>query len=860
VNYNRHSSCLPPKARRAREPLVKPIDKDEILVVDDSPASLKLLDGILREAGYRPRLAPEGELALRSVRQRAPALILLDVRMPGLNGYEVCQRLKADEATRAIPVIFLSVADDEDEKSLAFQVGGVDYVNKPIRAREVLARIDAHLSLRRAQAELEARNKELELAREHLEERVRERSAELLHANERLQEQVVAQLRLHDRLRESETRLAQIIDFLPDATFAIDRTGKVIAWNRAIEEMTGLKAGDGHDGMLGKDDHEYALAFYGVKRPILIDLVLNPSEEAEKLYANFRREGNRIVGEGYGRSAKLDGVYIIGTAAPLFDARGELIGAIESLRDISDRKRQEDAIRLANTRFASVLRAATAYSILATAPDGTIEVMNEGAEIMLGYETDQVLGLATPVMFHDPKELETRAKEHGLDVGLEGAFEVLVGRARRGEVDTREWTYRRRDGSSLTVSLTVTAMRREDGDPSGFMFIARDVTAEKKLEQQLLQSQKMETVGLLSGGIAHDFNNLLTPIRGYADLLKDAMAPDDPLLEYVEQIELATDSARELTHQLLAFSRKQLIELKPVDLRDVVSRSAKILRRTIRENVTIDFRLTSPVGAVRADASQIEVVLVNLAINAQDAMAGGGVLTIEISEVTPDDDLRARYPQLGDRPQVRLAVTDTGTGMDEATMARIFEPFFTTKEVGKGTGLGLSTVYGIVTQHDGLIGVSSQPGRGSTFEIFLPRLQNGAVSVSKAPADVVARGDETILVVEDNQMVRDLLRRVLPELGYEALIVKSAEECQTLVERRRTGVDLLLTDVVMPGMNGRDLYERLRARLPNLKVLFMSGYTTDVIGHHGVLEDGVHFLRKPFTRTSLSTKIREALG
>jgi len=686
-------------------------------------------------------------------------------------------------------------------------------------------------------------------------DQVEERDEVLRKTNLQLANQIEAHLRLHDRLRESEARLAQIIDFLPDATLAIDLTGKVIAWNRAMEQMTGIKAGNGQDGMLGKGDHEYALPFYDTRRPILVDLVLTPSSKVEQLYVAFSRVGDQIVGEGYASSERLAGTYLLGTAAPLYDAAGALIGAIECLRDISDRKRNEDAIRLVNARFASVLRAATAYSIIATGPTGTIEVMNEGAELMLGYGAAELLGQATPLVFHDLKEVGARAREQGVEPGVA----VLLDKARRGEIDTREWTYRRRDGSALTVSLTVTAMRSEDGQLSGFICIARDVTGQKKLEQQLLQSQKMESVGLLSGGVAHDFNNLLTPIQGYADLLKDAIPADQTLQEYVEQIALAAESARELTYQLLAFSRKQLIELKSVDLGEIVRRSAKILRRTIRENVTLDFKLSGSLGPIRADASQIEVVLVNLAINAQDAMAAGGTLTIETSEVTLDEELRARHPRLGPGRYVRLAVSDTGSGMDEETMTRIFEPFFTTKELGKGTGLGLSTSYGIVTQHGGSIGVSSQVGRGSTFEILLPRLEHDAVPEAKPRLDAVARGSETILVVEDNQMVRDLLRRMLPELGYEALIVRSIDECQALLESRRSKIHLLLTDVVMPGLNGRELYERLRARVPGLKVLFMSGYTTDVIGHHGVLDEGVHFLRKPFTQAALSAKIREAL-
>jgi two-component system, cell cycle sensor histidine kinase and response regulator CckA len=831
-------------------------DPDEILVVDDTPASLKLLAGLLGEAGYRVRLAPDGELALRSARQRPPALVLLDVRMPGMNGYEVCRALKADEKTRSVPVIFLSVSEDDREKSLAFELGGVDYVNKPVRAAEVLARVGVHLTLRRAQLELEAQNAALASARESLEQRVQERSAELERANQKLKEQVQTQLDLHDRLRESEARLSQIIDFLPDATFAIDLGGKVIAWNRAMEQMTGIKAvDDDGKGMLGRGDYEYAVPFYAVRRPILVDLVLESSPELEERYARFKREGGRLIAEGYAGSERLPGVYLTGTAAPLFDSDGKLMGAIESLRDISERKRSEDALRVANERFASVLRAATAYSIIAMGPSGLIEVMNEGAELMLGYPAAEVVERATPMLFHDQNEVAQRAKEQQVEPG----FEVLVQKARRGEIDTREWTYVRRDGSRLTVSLTVTAMRSQNGEFTGFICVARDVTGEKQLEQQLLQSQKMECVGQLSGGVAHDFNNLLTPIKGYVELMKMSLSEQDPLRQDLLEIERAADSAKELTQQLLAFSRKQIIDLKPVDLRDVVRRSANILRRTIRENVAIELKLSPSLGVVRADAGQIELVLVNLSINAQDAMPNGGLLSIETADISLDEGQLARHAGLSAGRYVMLAVHDTGTGMDEATMSRIFEPFFTTKDIGKGTGLGLSTAYGVIKQHGGSIQVHSEKGRGSSFKILLPRVNEAEASPRPEPSDLVQRGTETILVVEDNQMVRSLLSKLLPGLGYQIVVAGSADESVALAQARQDAIHLLLTDVVMPGSNGRELYDRLRKLRPELKVLFMSGYTTDIIGHHGVLDPGVHFLHKPFTRSALSAKIRQAL-
>ncbi len=568
------------------------------------------------------------------------------------------------------------------------------------------------------------------------------------------------------------------------------------------------------------------------------------------------------------RYVRKDGslVWINLTVALVHDRAGQPANFISVVEDISERKRTEEAMRLANERFASVLRAATHLSIIATDPEGVIKVMNEGAQRMLGYRAEELVDRATPLRFHDPSEVAARAQE----LGLEPGFGVFVEKARQGETETREWTYVRRDGTRLTVALTIGARRSEDGVLTGFVGIGRDITVEKKLEQQLLQSQKMETVGLLAGGVAHDFNNLLTPIMSYAELLQLDLLPlenpqqeqppgDNTVQGHIEEILRAARRARELVQQLLTLSRKQVVQLKPVNLGDIVRRCAAMLRRTIQESVSIEIRLPAALGLVRADAGQIEQILMNLSVNAQDAMPAGGVLAIEAADLELDQSYTARHPEAQPGPYVMLAVSDTGVGMDEATLARVFEPFFTTKPPGKGTGLGLSTVYGIVKQHQGSVCVYSEKGCGTTFKVFLPRAPDAGAVQPGQQAEQVVRGTETVLVVEDDEAVRGLACTLLRGLGYQVLSARGVEQCVALAEARTEPLHLLLTDVVMPGMNGRELYERLRRRRPGLKVLFMSGFTTNVIGHHGVLDEGVHLLQKPFTHSSLSTQLREAL-
>jgi PAS domain S-box-containing protein len=513
------------------------------------------------------------------------------------------------------------------------------------------------------------------------------------------------------------------------------------------------------------------------------------------------------------------------------------------------------AIRKTNEHFESVLRASRAYSIISVDPDGIIQVFNQGAVLMLGYEPDEVIGKMTPLAFHDPDEVARRASELGIRPG----FNVFVLNIHESEQKTREWTYIRKDGVRLTVLLTVTAMRSETGVLNGFIGIARDVTNEKKLEQQLLQSQKMETVGLLAGGIAHDFNNLLTPILGYTDLLL-SNSPGGPQTE-LRQIRQAAERAKELISRLLTFSRKQVIELKTVDLGQIIRHFEAILRRTIREDIHINIQVSSSLCPIRADAGQIEQILINLSVNAQDAMPAGGILKIEAREVEVGESVFQFHPEMKPGRYHLLMVSDTGIGMDEKTLAHVFEPFFTTKEQGKGTGLGLSTVYGIVKQHNGFIYVYSEKNRGCAFEIYLPHdfeEMEKAEAVRIVPTEM-KRGVETILVVEDDEMVRSFTSKILQALGYQVVLTGTVQEAIERVKDPGQTIDLLLSDVIMPTKNGMDLYEELRTLRPDLKAMFMSGYPRDVIGRHGILSEHVYFIQKPFSQQALAAKLREAL-
>ncbi|TLY54232.1 MAG: response regulator [Gemmatimonadetes bacterium] len=418
--------------------------------------------------------------------------------------------------------------------------------------------------------------------------------------------------------------------------------------------------------------------------------------------------------------------------------------------------------------------------------------------------------------------------------------------------------HRAKDGKLFEVDLVTRPL--EFAGRRARLILAHDVTAQRQLEEQLRQSQKMEAVGQLAGGIAHDFNNLLTAILGSTQLLLNNMPSGDPRREDAEEVRHAGLRAAELTRQLLAFSRRQVLAPKVLELNVVVGNMDRMLRRLLGEDVELVTSLDPTAGAVNADPGQLEQVLLNLAVNARDAMPGGGRLSIETTRLALHEEHLERRHRLPPGDYACLVVTDTGVGMDEATQAHLFEPFFTTKEVGKGTGLGLATVYGIVKQSGGYIWVYSEPRRGTTVKVYLPRVPGASEAPAPAPPARAARGgNETVLLVEDAAPVRALARRSLEACGYRVLDASDGPSALELSARHAAGIDLLVTDVVMPGMSGRELAERLAPQRPEMKVLYTSGYTDDAMVRQGVLNAGVAFLQKPFVPDMLARKVREVL-
>jgi len=646
---------------------------------------------------------------------------------------------------------------------------------------------------------------------------------------------------------QARVLLQQIIDFLPDATFVIDRQGVVIAWNRAMERLTRIKAED----MLGKGDLEYSLAFYNVKRPVLIDLVNNSDLDILSKYEYVRREGETLISETPPYTHLYGGNCYLNIACPLYDRKGEVIGAIECIRDITEQKQAERALKESEERFKLTFYSSPDAIILGRMQDAMWVDINEGFSKLSGYRREEVIGKTS-------FELEIWANPEDRD-------KMIKELTRKGFCENLEAVFRRRDGTVGTglISSRVIFL----GKVPHIISVTRDITAmkeadeeRKRLEAQLIQAQKMESVGRLAGGIAHDFNNMLGVILGRAELALSRSEPGGKLHSDLLDIQKAARRSADLTKQLLGFARRQTTEPKVLDLNDTISGMLKMLRRMIGEDIDLAFLPGLDVRQVKMDPAQLDQILANLCVNARDAIDDVGKITIET------ENAMLTYEDFKDKPYaaagryVSLIVSDTGCGMAKDVVEKIFEPFFTTKEVGKGTGLGLATVYGIVKQNEGYINVYSEPGKGTTFKIYLPAQGYNATQgqIGDAEEEIIG-GDETVLLVEDEPMLLEMGEIMLKRLGYDVFTANGPGQALETVKRCDKDIALLITDVVMPEMNGMELSERLCSLKPGIRCLFTSGYTANVIARHGVLKEGVSFIQKPLLLKDLAVKIRSIL-
>jgi len=539
--------------------------------------------------------------------------------------------------------------------------------------------------------------------------------------------------------------------------------------------------------------------------------------------------------------------YLKGGAAD-YILKDRLVRLGPAVLEALGRARQRDALRRQERLLRQIIDANPSL-IFVKDWNGRFVLVNEATAQVYGTTVAALVG-KTDADFNPNLDEVAHFLRHDRDVMSSGQPKVIA-----EEAVTNPTTRETRWFQTIKMPL-----RSPEEGTATLLGVSTEITERKRLEEQLLHSQKMEAVGQLAGGVAHDFNNILTAIVGYTDLLAAELGPNEQQHEDLEEIRKAARRAAALTRQLLAFSRKQVLEPRIIDVNGVVMNLDKMLRSLISENIELKTVLADDLAAARADPNQIEQVIMNLAINARDAMPEGGTVTIETRNATLDDAYAAQHVSVIPGEYVMLAVSDTGCGMDEKTQSRIFEPFFTTKPPGRGTGLGLSTVYGIVKQTGGNIWLYSEPGKGTTFKIYLPAIAALPEDIGKvAPAEALPRGGGTVLVVEDDEQLRRLTHRALASQGYTVLEADRGSTALDIARRHKGHIDLLLTDVIMPDTNGRKLAETIRAARPGLRVLYMSGYPDGAIASHGMLEPGVAYLPKPFTTEAVTRRVREVL-
>ena len=622
--------------------------------------------------------------------------------------------------------------------------------------------------------------------------------------------------------------------------FVVEHTGEVL-YRLHFDTMTYDYIGPGMDRLTGYSADEMNAGGFAT-RIVRIDRQTEGSPRPNAPGAWSGRKAGDFWADYLFRTKSGELRWLSDHSFPWRDDEGRLLGSVGVLTDITERKRAEEALRKSEERYRQIVETAHEGVWVIDASAITTYVNHRMAEL-LGLSVEEMPGRSLYEFVDEEAKAEEREQLRQRSSGVPGQL---------------EFRFRRPDGAPLWTLLSASPMFDESGTFVGSLAMVADIGYRKLLEEQLLQSQKMEAVGRLAGGIAHDFNNLLGVILGYGDLLLRRIQ-DESLRTRLEQMVKAGERAAVLTRQLLVFSRKQVLEPRVLDLGFLVREMEKLLRRLIGEDIDLSVITADGLGRVRADLGQLEQVLMNLAVNARDAMPSGGRLTIETANVELDESYAAEHPGVRRGRYVVLAVSDTGKGMPPEVQKHIFEPFFTTKEPDKGTGLGLATAYGIVKQSGGNIEVYSEPGHGTSFKIYLPRADEEAEPLVAAPKVPPPRGTETVLLVEDEQALRELARQILEEHGYTVLEARSGLPALEQAKAHAGPIHLVLTDVVMPGMGGRELAEQLSAVRPDLKVLFMSGYTEQAIVGHGVLPEGAVFIQKPFGPDPLLARVREAL-
>lgn len=819
-----------------------------ILLVDDEEVLRESISDFLEDRDFKVITAENGYRALELFEERQPTLVLSDLRMPEMDGLELLQKIV--EISPETPFIVVSGTGRISDTVQALQLGAWDYILKPVQDMDIIIHaIDKCLE----RLQLQRQNT---LYQQDLEALVWERTGELQKANSHL-ETINARLKkvlqttknlsvCTDVVRFGSTLLEEFAEHMAAAggsLFLCEPDGLRLIHSLDVEHVPAFLPFPLQDGSILKGVMESNKAF----------LNKNIAEDPNMASSGWHgyKDGSLLIFPLQGETGDVIGILTLHNKSfPPFVEQDLEIGTIlasyscETLRAIY----ATENLRSSESRFRD-LAEMLPEAVLETDLNFMVNYVNVRAIELFGYSEFEFLTHfnVLELISEDQRDIARTALSEQRETTGDDSFEYKA---------------LRKNGEHFPI-LFHCAVVRENGLPVGYRSVIVDIGEIKRaneervrLEEQYHQAQKVESIGRLAGGVAHDLNNLLTPVLGYGQIMFHDFEEGDKRKGYLEQIMRASERARDLVGQLLAFSRKQTLQYQPLDINGVIQKFSKLLRRTIREDIELVFDLADDLKTVEADIGQIEQVLMNLSVNAADAMTGGGRLTFETAMVDRHEDI-VRCGLNSPNKHMVLKVHDTGCGMDSDLLNHIFEPFFSTKG-DKGTGLGLATVYGIVSQHGGHTKVESELGKGTTFKIFLPVVE--AVTSKPQTAELELKSDkgtEDIVLVEDDQAVKEMVEELLGRLGYNIRAVGNAPDALKILEKEK--VDLLLTDVILPGLNGKELFSYARTLHPEIKVLYMSGYADEIMGEGGVLDDDVAFIQKPFTIDKLAAKVRTVL-